>query len=300
MAGNLNEKLQQILKKLEKLDTIEKSTSKIESSLKELEIRMAKMEEFKITASKDIQELKDGLSYVGDQVQEAKLDEVSKNLTQIDELKKESSSKLEELTTQNLYLEAYSRRENIKFFNIEETPRENVEEVLRDFLEEELGHQDAREIEIQRVHRVGKTKGDKPRPILARFLRYNHDQGVRRDMTDRSTSTSDHEVHVSDNSCVADHCSVFATSDSTDPDFGQVFVKWREIALLMRNQEFENSEEEEIDLYDIKIRPARSALNHCDKILADMLQATIEFQILYYIALHPSLHRPTSPFTNDY
>ncbi|KAK3754317.1 hypothetical protein QZH41_006114 [Actinostola sp. cb2023] len=170
MAGNLNEKLQQILKKLEKLDTIEKSTSKIESSLKELEIRMAKMEEFKITASKDIQELKDGLSYVGDQVQEAKLDEVSKNLTQIDELKKESSSKLEELTTQNLYLEAYSRRENIKFFNIEETPRENVEEVLRDFLEEELGHQDAREIEIQRVHRVGKTKGDKPRPILARFL----------------------------------------------------------------------------------------------------------------------------------
>ncbi|KAK3715327.1 hypothetical protein QZH41_001663 [Actinostola sp. cb2023] len=171
MAGNLNEKLQQILKKLEKLDTIEKSTSKIESSLKELEIRMAKMEEFKITASKDIQELKDGLSYVGDQVQEAKLDEVSKNLTQIDELKKESSSKLEELTTQNLYLEAYSRRENIKFFNIEETPRENVEEVLRDFFEEELGHQDAREIEIQRVHRVGKTKGDKPRPILARFLR---------------------------------------------------------------------------------------------------------------------------------
>jgi len=178
MAGNLNEKLQQILKKLEKLDTIEKSTSKIESSLKELEIRMAKMEEFKITASKDIQELKDGLSYVGDQVQEAKLDEVSKNLTQIDELKKESSSKLEELTTQNLYLEAYSRRENIKFFNIEETPRENVEEVLRDFLEEELGHQDAREIEIQRVHRVGKTKGDKPRPILARFLRYKDCESI--------------------------------------------------------------------------------------------------------------------------
>ena len=31
---------------------------------------------------------------------------------------------------------------------------------------------DARTVEIQRVHRIGKSKDGNPRPILARFLRY--------------------------------------------------------------------------------------------------------------------------------
>ena len=79
--------------------------------------------------------------------------------------------------TKNVYLEAYSRRENIKFMNIEERKvsadqREDTEEVLRQFLERDLGYKDAREAEIQRVHRIGKGRNGGPRPILARFLRY--------------------------------------------------------------------------------------------------------------------------------
>ena len=71
-------------------------------------------------------------------------------------------------------MEAYSRRENIKFENIPEdfTDKEETEMVLRSFLETELGHQDAANIEIQRVHRLGKRKEDKPRPVQARFLKY--------------------------------------------------------------------------------------------------------------------------------
>ena len=74
----------------------------------------------------------------------------------------------------NLYLEAYSRRENIKFENIpeEETNKEDTEMALRNFLETELGFGDAANVEIQRVHRLGKKRGESPRPILARFLRY--------------------------------------------------------------------------------------------------------------------------------
>ena len=53
-----------------------------------------------------------------------------------------------------------------------EDERENTEEVLRDFLETELGHKDAKSVEIQIVHRLGKKKEGKPRPIIARFLRY--------------------------------------------------------------------------------------------------------------------------------
>ena len=75
-----------------------------------------------------------------------------------------------------MYLEAYSRRENIKFENINEfeegSDKENTEQVLRLFMETELGFMDARSVEIQRVHRLGKKKENGPRPILARFLRY--------------------------------------------------------------------------------------------------------------------------------
>ena len=75
----------------------------------------------------------------------------------------------------NLYLEAYSRRENIKFENIpeQETNKKDTEMGLRTFLETELGFGDAANVEIQRVHRLGKKRGESSRPILARFLRYN-------------------------------------------------------------------------------------------------------------------------------
>ena len=86
--------------------------------------------------------------------------------------------KMEELETKDLYLEAYSRRENIKFTNITELSspsrkQEDTKEVLRDFLEDQLAYLQARTVEIQRVHRLGKKKNDgEPRPILVRFLRY--------------------------------------------------------------------------------------------------------------------------------
>ena len=75
-----------------------------------------------------------------------------------------------------MYLEAYSRRENIKFENISEleegSDKENTEQVLRLFMETKLGFMDASSVEIQQVHRLGKKKENELRPILARFLRY--------------------------------------------------------------------------------------------------------------------------------
>ena len=85
---------------------------------------------------------------------------------------------LKDLATKDLYLEAYSRWENIKFNYIPETPPpssgedgENTEAVLRAFLEKELGYADANTVEIQWVHRLGKRRKESSHPILARFLR---------------------------------------------------------------------------------------------------------------------------------
>ena len=72
---------------------------------------------------------------------------------------------MEDLHTENLSLESYSRWENIKFMNINEerstNRNENVEDSLHNFLERELGFLDERSIEIQRTHQIGKRE-DKP------------------------------------------------------------------------------------------------------------------------------------------
>ena len=91
--------------------------------------------------------------------------------------------------TQHLYLESHCRRENLKFFGIPEKEASASEgkdavgttDVLCGFLHNVLGFGDPKRImEFQRVHRIGKSVPGKPRPILARFLRYQDCETVLR------------------------------------------------------------------------------------------------------------------------
>ena len=88
-----------------------------------------------------------------------------------------------ECRKQVLYLEAYSRRENLKFDGIPElvetnqqnvTSHEDTKNVLANFMQNVLGIEDAKDIEFQRVHRMGKPRmdGNGSRTIIARFLRF--------------------------------------------------------------------------------------------------------------------------------
>ena len=92
---------------------------------------------------------------------------------------------------QILYLEAYSRKENLKFEGIPELPKssgqqnatskEDTKEVLANFMENVLGIEDAKDMELQRVNRIGKPKsenGNGSRTIIARFLRFSHRECV--------------------------------------------------------------------------------------------------------------------------
>ena len=89
-----------------------------------------------------------------------------------------SKDKIEEelvkLRLKLLNYEVYNRRENVRFYGIPEGEEENTKNVLYEFLEQDLGIDKARDIEFQRVHRTGKrsSSSTKPRPILARCLRY--------------------------------------------------------------------------------------------------------------------------------
>ena len=141
--------------------------------------RIQTLEDAYKTTKQDVEGLKESLNANNEDKQKTserleKFEEkTNSGLAALEKENNKLSALVKEIENKNLYLEAYSRRENVKFENIpEEDPKEDTEMVLRSFLERELGFSDAANIEIQRVHRLGKKKEEKPRPILARFLRY--------------------------------------------------------------------------------------------------------------------------------
>ena len=66
-------------------------------------------------------------------------------------------------------MEQYTRRENLRFNNIEEKEYEDCKAVVYNILEKELGV-DTTKIRFHAVHRVGKKKHGRRRPIIARFV----------------------------------------------------------------------------------------------------------------------------------
>ena len=106
-------------------------------------------------------------------VQEDEMQELRALLTKTKaELKEERDKVIE--------LEDYTRRENLKFHNIPESEKEGVnhspKQVILSILQKEL-QMDTAQIRFHAVHRIGKRKENKHRPIIARFVcREDRDQ----------------------------------------------------------------------------------------------------------------------------
>ena len=177
LTDDLSGILKGILEKLNKLDTIERAVKKIEGSLVKLEERTTKLEALEKTAREDIDNLKANHAIIEDAL-DKKIKGLDGKIAELADKERKISQTLDDLNTKDLYLDAYSRLENIKFNKIKESSMhpnesENTEEVLRFFLEKQLGYHNTRSVEIQRVHRLGKKREDGgARPILARFLRF--------------------------------------------------------------------------------------------------------------------------------
>ena len=151
-----------------------------------LEGRVQSLESCHATTRCDVDDIKKSLNSIEVDRQETSLsikkmqNDTNMKLRNPEEENLKLGARIEEVEDQHPYLEAYSRRENLKLENIPEddASREDTELVLRSFLERELGYKDAASVEIQRVHRLGKKKEGKPRPILARFLRFKDCQSM--------------------------------------------------------------------------------------------------------------------------
>ena len=91
-----------------------------------------------------------------------------------------TKAELKEERDRVIELEDYTRRENLKFHNIPESEEEGVnhspKQVILSILQKEL-QMDTAQIRFHAVHRIGKRKENKHRPIIARFVcREDRDQ----------------------------------------------------------------------------------------------------------------------------
>ena len=97
--------------------------------------------------------------------------ETKEHSKEVDTLNKkiiDLEGRLKQEVENNIALEQYTRRENLRF-NIEEKDHEDCKAVIYNVLEKELGV-DTAKIRFHAVHRVGKKIHGRPRPIIARFV----------------------------------------------------------------------------------------------------------------------------------
>ena len=176
MAQDMGAKVDKILNrivdidtKLKQLEEINSTISSLEKKFDKLDIRVRHLEENAKEAGSKVQILDDGLAELNKQVEEVK----TANAQAKEDCEEKCKARFKVLEDKLLYAEVYSRRENLRFYGIsEEKEVGNTCGVLKDFLENQL-QVNASIIEFQRVHRVGKINEDeRPRPIIARFLRY--------------------------------------------------------------------------------------------------------------------------------
>ena len=99
-------------------------------------------------------------------VQEDEIQELRALLTK-------SKAELKEERDKVIELEDYTRHEDLKFHNIPESEEEGVnhspKQVILSILQKEL-QMDTAQIRFHAVHRIGKRKENKHRPIIARFV----------------------------------------------------------------------------------------------------------------------------------
>ena len=90
----------------------------------------------------------------------------------------ESCDRIRFLEDRNIDLEARGRRNNVVVFGVPEVDREDCVEVMKKEVLEKCGI--TGDAVIERAHRFGRRRDDKPRPLIARFLDFNAKQRVMR------------------------------------------------------------------------------------------------------------------------
>ena len=93
----------------------------------------------------------------------------------------------DDLKTRAIEARCRSMKYNLLFHGIDEPEEaagaEDSEQVIKDFIRDKLSIEDADDISLHNVHRigaVGSRRDDRPRPIIAKFVHYKDLTAVKR------------------------------------------------------------------------------------------------------------------------
>lgn len=166
MTEIITQQLQQVLERLTsvegKLDGVLEKVQRLETALSGVKSDITELQSKTTQMKKVSDDMEAGLNNLNTEVEE-----LCKKIG-------ENEKEIKLINDRCLYQEVYNRRENLRFLGFPEaTSNEEVaSETVYQFLERELELEGVRDIEFQRVHRIGKKKAGAVRPIIARFLRF--------------------------------------------------------------------------------------------------------------------------------
>lgn len=112
---------------------------------------------------------------IRDQVVQELKETITKNTTVIEELKNAIVIKDHEIAALERRvddLEQYSRRQCLRIFGVEEKDGEDTDKIVME-VAEKVGVT-VQLTDIDRSHRVGVKRGDRPRPLIAKFVSYRN------------------------------------------------------------------------------------------------------------------------------
>lgn len=185
-AQVLCNQMSEMNKRLQNIDISLKSVcSKVDKLENRVYLTIRKVEEMSedlSTVKTRITDVEHSVQYYTDTVDDMKSSNTSNNETiQSLQDKMDRSHALNSALREDvLDLKTRSMRDNIVFYNIQETEEENTESVIRGFCANklEMGHK-MHDIKIDRTHRIGRKLPGKCRPIVAKFNFYKDKEEIR-------------------------------------------------------------------------------------------------------------------------
>lgn len=145
--------------------------------------KLDKIERHLASVDQDIKDLKESYTFVNATADELKEGQKTQNdsIKSLEESIARIEAKNATLTQELNDIRAHSMRNNLVFYNLPEVEKEDPFVTVREVLANKMRIDENNEIEIERAHRLGEKRDDgKPRPIVAKLLRYQDKEYIRK------------------------------------------------------------------------------------------------------------------------
>ena len=180
-AAGIIEDIKSIKLSMTKIDKIEKTVDKINTRMGEMESKVQTLNQ-KVTACEtSCQFISNETENQRDELKTAKneIKQLKKTCETMTENVKQQQQQKEALNDKLVDLESRSMRENLLFYGLKEDTDEDCEAIVKSFIAEKL-EIPTDDIILDRTHRLGSSRAQKPRPIVTKFHRYTDRENVRK------------------------------------------------------------------------------------------------------------------------